>query len=132
MYIDDVVGSTRKDRVHILVAHMLDPENSNQIKLDLWKELVQIKRSARVGWERLGVHELTVNAMLALETLMEPNTQKRQTYSQRILQLASITPMTSMNAHSIMDIKRKAKKGWRVLKVPVEVAFAVEAILSSK
>jgi hypothetical protein len=141
----------RKEKVHALMAAFLQSmQGTNEPKqLALVEQLVQIKKAAKVSWERLGVSPETVALMDSLLVVVTPTTkipptvatpppqvvsneQENQSLSQRILKLASITLMDVNTAQSILEIKKKAKKSWTALKVPDEIVNRVLALTTSK
>jgi hypothetical protein len=114
------------------VQHLIDQMQSGGDQTALRKEILQIKKKAKVGWERLGVSEELGKQMTEemqntsgpavtpapVEIPEEksltaaPSTVELGSYSQRIKTLASISPMDAKTAQAILEIKKKSKKGW--------------------
>lgn len=146
----DVASNSKKDQIARLITS-LEKESDPNKQDEIWKQIVQIKKSAKVTWERLGVPEKLVNKMskrLVVEVHNTPSLPESKvvvpaqpvpavsddetaSYSQRILKLASITPMDEQTATAILTLKKKAKKGWTALKVPDEIVDRVLELTAS-
>lgn len=138
-----VAPVSRKEQVADLVSQINAGADNPQKQLDLWKQLEEIKRSARVSWERLNVPADLVAAMTpAPSTSPEPETVEatpadqthlinENSYRNRIAKLTSITPISVDTAHAILDLKRKSKKSWETLGVPSKTVDRVLKLTSA-
>lgn len=96
--------------------------NAPKEKLNPPKEVIA-DPPGKILWDDALQKEVFAEESLSVEN---------ESYSARILKLASITPMDAQIAEAILNLKRKSKKSWTTLRVPDQIVDQVSKLAISK
>lgn len=136
--INEVATLSRKERAAQLYADYLSTQGQDsterQKSLD---SLVDFKKSCKVGWEKLGIPDPTVQATAKSATskpkaaATKPVQKKTMTPREEIHHLlpkykAAVGKEKTEFAQDILKLKQQAKKGWDVLGVPKDIVESIK------
>ena len=131
--INEVATLSRKDtakRLYDTYQRAVDPDE----KATALKALVDYKKSCKVGWEKLGIPDPTVQPTPSKQTktvAAQPTQKKAMTPREEIQHLmpkykAAVGKEKTEFAQDILKLKQQAKKGWDVLGVPKDIVESIK------
>lgn len=132
--INEVAALTRKEQAAQLYADYLSTQGQDsterQKSLDT---LVAFKKSCKVGWEKLGIPDPTVQPTPSKQTkaATQPTQKKTMTPREEIQHLlpkykAAVGKEKTEFAQDILKLKQQAKKSWDVLGVPKDIVESIK------
>lgn len=134
--INEVATLSRKDiakGLYDTYQRAVDPGE----KATALKALVDYKKSCKVGWEKLGIPDPTIQATAKSATSKpkaaapKPAQKKPMTPREEIQHLlpkykAAVGKEKTEFAQDILKLKQQAKKGWDVLGVPKDIVESIK------
>lgn len=133
--INEVAALTRKEQAAQLYADYLATQGQDsterQKSLDT---LVAFKKSCKVGWEKLGIPDPTVQPTPSKQTktvAAQPTQKKAMTPREEIQHLLpkykkAVGKEKTEFAQDILKLKQQAKKSWDVLGVPKDIVESIK------
>lgn len=133
--VNEVATLTRKEQARKLYADYIATEfrgkEERQKSLDT---LVAFKKSCKVGWEKLGIPDPTVQPTPSKQTktvAAQPTQKKAMTPREEIQHLLpkykkAVGKEKTEFAQDIMKLKQQAKKSWDVLGVPKDIVESIK------
>lgn len=131
--VSEVLNLSRKDTAKGLYdtyQRAVDPDE----KATALKALVDYKKSCKVGWEKLGIPDPTVQPTPSKQTnavAAQPTQKKAMTPREEIQHLLpkykkAVGKEKTEFAQDIMKLKQQAKKSWDVLGVPKDIVESIK------